>query len=115
MFAQGALEFRRKFVSIDLAVRLLELSQSSKNEHLQASCGMAVAHMLYLVITAHHYPSIIISSTTTNTPSGVTTGRNNINSRTGNNLNHTTSTTTTIERCKILFKSIRKRWFAWNY
>ena len=93
MFAQGALEFRRKFVSIDLAVRLLELSQSSKNEHLQASCGMAVAHMLYLVITAHHYPSIILS-TTTNTPSGVATGRNNINSRIGNNLNHITSTTT---------------------
>ena len=93
MFAQGALEFRRKFVSIDLAVRLLELSQSSKNEHLQASCGMAVAHMLYLVITAHHYPSIILS-TTTNTPSGGATGRNNINSRIGNNLNHITSTTT---------------------
>jgi hypothetical protein len=37
-------------------VRLMELSQSSKNEHLQGSSGMAAAHLLHLVQTAHHYP-----------------------------------------------------------
>jgi hypothetical protein len=43
-------------VSLELAVRLMELAQSSKNEHLQGSSGMAAAHLLHVVQTAHHHP-----------------------------------------------------------
>jgi hypothetical protein len=65
VFAQGALEFRRRFVSLELAVRLMELAQSSKNEHLQGSSGMAAAHLLYVVQTAHHYPPAPSTGATT--------------------------------------------------
>ena len=52
VLAQGNLEYRRRFCLVDVGVRLLELSQHSRNEALQASCAMALAHMFYLVMTS---------------------------------------------------------------
>jgi len=37
-------------------VRLLELSLHGKNDVLQASAGMAAAHIVNIVLTAHHFP-----------------------------------------------------------
>ena len=51
ILAQGASEYKRKFVTVDIASRLLELSQFGRNEIMQASCGMALSHMLLFVIT----------------------------------------------------------------
>lgn len=64
VLAQGGLEIRRNCISLDCAVRLLELSHSSqsstsganagqKNESLPATCAVALSHMLVLVSTAH--------------------------------------------------------------
>lgn len=52
-------------VSKEAAFRLLFIAQSnSRNESIQASCGMALAHMLQLVVTTNHYisPTCILSS-----------------------------------------------------
>jgi hypothetical protein len=52
-------------VSKEAALRLLFIAQSnSRNESIQASCGMALAHMLQLVVATNHYisPTCILSS-----------------------------------------------------
>ena len=51
VLSQGDPDFRRKLVTVDVAARLLELSQHGRNEALQASCGMALAHMFLYVTT----------------------------------------------------------------
>lgn len=102
------MEYRRRFVSVELAVRLLELSQqSSKNENLQSSSGMAASHMLYLVLTAHHHPPSQSSAAAAAGGGGAgqsnlnATGRVAVNSRGGassnsSGLNGTLTTTITI-------------------
>lgn len=65
VLAQGGLEYRKRMVSKEAALRLLFIAQSnSRNESIQASCGMALAHMLQLVVTTNHYisPTCILSS-----------------------------------------------------
>lgn len=58
VLAQGGLEYRKRMVSKEAAFRLLFIAQSnSRNESIQASCGMALAHMLQLVVTTNHYIS----------------------------------------------------------
>eukprot|EP01041_Mallomonas_annulata_P002963 gene2963-5817_t len=52
ILAQGAIECRKKFISLEIALRLLELSQMNRNEHLQATCGMALFHLLTLVLAS---------------------------------------------------------------
>ena len=45
-------------VSKEAALRLLFIAQSnSRNESIQASCGMALAHMLQLVVATNHFVS----------------------------------------------------------
>ena len=51
IMAQGNNEHKRKFVTVDIASRLLELSQHGRNETMQASCGMALSHMFLFVMT----------------------------------------------------------------
>lgn len=51
VLAHGCLEFRRRLATIEVASRLLELSQKGGNDALQATCGMALAHILFLVMT----------------------------------------------------------------
>lgn len=63
MFAQGGIEYRRRFVSVELCVRLLELSLQAKNESLQCSAGMAAYHIVFTVLCAHHYPPGGVNST----------------------------------------------------
>lgn len=50
--AQGSVEYKWRFCTFDIAVRLLELSQTSKSEALQITCGMALSHLFTLVITS---------------------------------------------------------------
>lgn len=105
VLAQGGIEYRRRFVSVELAVRLLELSQSSKNEALQSSSGMAASHLLYLVLSAHEYPPSQSAVQGASTAAGAgaggaalnITGRVAVNARAANtNLNSTLSTTVTL-------------------
>ena len=51
VMAQGASEHKRKFVTVDIASRLLELSQHGRNSTMQASCGMGLSHMFLFVMT----------------------------------------------------------------
>lgn len=62
MFAQGGLEFKRRFTSCEVAVRLLELALGGKGEVLQATCAMALSHLLLFVMT----PSAVPLSATLN-------------------------------------------------
>ena len=109
VLAQGGMEYRRRLVSLELAVRLLELSQSAKNEALQTSCGMAVSHLLLLVLTAHHYPPSlgnISNNNSTNVNANTTRGNNNnnpaasargqTNNNNSNNLNSTVTVSSTV-------------------
>jgi serine/threonine protein kinase len=52
IMAQGSNGFKRRLVSIDIATRLLELSQNGLNDALQASCGMALAHIFTFVVAS---------------------------------------------------------------
>ena len=65
------MEYKKRFISKEAAVRLLLIAQSNtRNESLQASAGMALSHMVHLVITTN--PMIIPTGTAqgdgTNTP-----------------------------------------------
>lgn len=51
VMAQGSEDFKRKLTTVEVASRLLELSQHGRNEAFQSSCGMALSHMLFLVLT----------------------------------------------------------------
>ena len=51
IMAQGSPEHKRKFVTVDIACRLLELSQYGRNEVMQACCGMSLSHMFLFVMT----------------------------------------------------------------
>lgn len=51
-------------MSQEAAIRLLFIAQSStRNESIQASCGMALAHMVHLVVTTNPYIPTAIAST----------------------------------------------------
>jgi hypothetical protein len=64
VLAQGGLEYRKRLVSTEAAIRLLSIAQSStRNESIQASCGMALAHMVHLVVTTNPYIPTAIAST----------------------------------------------------
>ena len=54
VLAQGGAEHKKRLVSVDVAARLLEMSQHGRNEALQATCGMALSHMFTYVLTAEH-------------------------------------------------------------
>lgn len=69
VLAQGAAGHKRRFLSLDCATRLLELSLHSHNEALQATCGMALAHMCLLLAPPSSKQSAI------HTPSSNTHGR----------------------------------------
>lgn len=51
VLSQGSIEYRRRFAIVEIAARLLEMSQHARNEVLQATCGMALSHIFYLVMT----------------------------------------------------------------
>jgi len=51
VLAQGSVEYKWRFCIFDIAARLLELSQNSKNESLQTTCGMALSHLFTLVVS----------------------------------------------------------------
>ena len=51
VLSQGTAEYRRRFAVVEIAARLLEMSQHARNEVLQATCGMALSHIFYLVMT----------------------------------------------------------------
>ena len=60
IMAQGCLEFRRRLATIEVASRLLELSQKGGNDAFQATCGMALSHMLFLVMTSSSGSSALL-------------------------------------------------------
>ena len=51
VLAQGGQEHKRRLVSVDVATRLLEMSQHGRNDAMQATCGMALSHMFTFVMT----------------------------------------------------------------
>lgn len=53
ILAQGSLEHRAKFVTVEVAMRLMELSQTSRNESMQATCGIALSHLITLVLASN--------------------------------------------------------------
>ena len=57
VMAQGGLEYRRRLCISEVAIRLLEISQHGRNDNLQATAGMALAHMFMLVMTHEPLPS----------------------------------------------------------
>ena len=57
VMAQGGLEYRRRLCITEVATRLLEISQHGRNDNLQATAGMALAHMFMLVMTHEPLPS----------------------------------------------------------
>jgi len=62
IMAQGSPEFRRKLTTVEVATRLLELSQHGRNDAFQASCGMALSHMFFLVMTSESRSAYSASS-----------------------------------------------------
>jgi len=74
VMAQGGLEYRRRLCISEVATRLLEISQHGRNDNLQATAGMALAHMFMLVMTHEPLPSkgldkeIVPRSKTANNP-----------------------------------------------
>ena len=49
---QGGTEYKKRLISREAALRLLLIAQSNtRNESLQSSSGMALAHMIHLIIT----------------------------------------------------------------
>ena len=57
VMAQGGLEYRRRLCITEVAIRLLEISQHGRNDNLQATAGMALAHMFLLVMTHEPLPA----------------------------------------------------------
>ena len=74
MFAQGGLDHKKRFCSFDIALRLFELSQNSKNESLQATCGMALSHLLSLLMS--HGNEVSNSNATTPSNQKMTLNKN---------------------------------------
>jgi serine/threonine-protein kinase ULK4 len=68
IMAQGSSEHKRKFVTVDIASRLLELSQHGRNEVMQASCGMALSHMFLFVMTLDPVEKSADNNTNGSTP-----------------------------------------------
>eukprot|EP01033_Poteriospumella_lacustris_P010822 gene10822-7701_t len=55
--AQGGFSYRKRFVTYDLCLILLELAQNShRNESLQSTCAMALYHILYFALRFHQDP-----------------------------------------------------------
>jgi serine/threonine protein kinase len=52
ILAQGGKEHKRRLVSADVAARLLDMSQHGRNDALQATCAMALAHMFAFVMSS---------------------------------------------------------------
>ena len=49
---QGGSEYKKRLISKEAALRLLLIAQSNtRNESLQSSSGMALAHMIHFIIT----------------------------------------------------------------
>lgn len=68
--AQGGFSFRKRFVSYELCLVLLELAQNNtRNESLQSTCAMALFHILYFALSFHQDPL-----------SAMTAGRENVTS-----------------------------------
>lgn len=51
--AQGGIQYRYRFISLDIASKLLEIAQSSVHEALQATCATALSHTICLVLSTH--------------------------------------------------------------
>jgi len=51
VLAQGGQDHKKRLVSVDVATRLLDMSQHGRNDALQATCGMALSHMFTFVLT----------------------------------------------------------------
>lgn len=57
MQAQGGFSYRKRFVTYELCLILLELAQNShRNESLQSTCAMALYHILYFALRFHQDP-----------------------------------------------------------
>mmetsp|Transcript_12206 Transcript_12206/g.18439 ORF Transcript_12206/g.18439 Transcript_12206/m.18439 type:complete len:1492 (+) Transcript_12206:184-4659(+) len=50
ILAQGSYPIRKQFISLEVASRLLDLSQHSRNTTIQAVCAMALFHMFFMVL-----------------------------------------------------------------
>jgi hypothetical protein len=103
ILAQGGVEFKRRFLVVEIASKLLEMSQHSRNESLQATCGMAVSHILMLVMTSEPTPTTTPLSARSN-PSPPASA----NSR--SNLNSTTSNINNLSGVKFLTRVLDKGW-----
>ena len=69
VLVQGGTQYKKRLISKEAALRLLLIAQSNtRNESLQSSSGMALAHMIHLIIIENP-----IISTTQGGLTGVTT------------------------------------------
>lgn len=79
--AQGGFSYRKRFISIDLCLTLLDLSQNSRLEALQATCAMSLYHSLYFVLNYHQDPNSLHSRNTVVTPNTVSNAPGNSSRR----------------------------------
>lgn len=58
---QGVDSIRSLFGTIDIASRLLDLAQNSRNSTIQAVCGMALFHLFNMILRLSDTPQFLAS------------------------------------------------------
>jgi hypothetical protein len=62
VLAQGGFTYRYRFITMDIASKLLEIAQNSLGEALQATGAMALSHLVFLVLSAHSSGPAVMSA-----------------------------------------------------
>jgi hypothetical protein len=76
VFCQGNLLYRKKFINLEIASLLLDISQQSRNEILSSTSSMALCHLVFCIIHASFMePSSSSSSSSSVVPAGTSSAK----------------------------------------